>query len=29
MKLRDFLTLKVGSGLLLSGNVYKPYINYT
>lgn len=29
MKLRDFLTLKSGSGILLSGNVYNPYINYS
>lgn len=28
MKLKNFLTLKVGSGILLSGNVYNPLINY-
>lgn len=28
MKLKDFLTLKVGSGIILSGNVYNPLINY-
>lgn len=29
MKLKDFLTFKVGSGILLGLGGYKPYINYT
>lgn len=29
MKLKDFLTLKSGSGILLSGTRYNPYINYS
>ena len=29
MKLKDFLTLKVGSGILLGSSRYNPYINYT
>ena len=29
MKLKDFLTLKVGSGVLVSGTKYNPYINYS
>ena len=29
MKLKDFLTLKVGSGILLGLGGHKPYINYT
>ena len=28
MKLKDFLTLKVGSGILLGSSRYNPYINY-
>lgn len=28
MKLKDFLTLKVGSGILVSGTRYSPLINY-
>ena len=28
MRLRDFLTLKSGSGILLSGNKYKPGTQY-
>ena len=29
MKLKDFLTLKVGSGILLGLGRYNPNINYT
>ena len=29
MKLKDFLTLKVGSGILLGSSRYNPNINYT
>ena len=29
MKLKDFLTLKVGAGVLVSGTRYNPYINYS
>lgn len=29
MKLKDFLTLKVGAGVLISGTRYSPYINYS
>ena len=29
MKLKDFLTLKVGSGILLGLGRSNPYINYT
>lgn len=29
MKLKDFLTLKVGAGVLISGTRYNPYINYS
>ena len=29
MKLKDFLTLKVGAGVLVSGTRYSPYINYS
>lgn len=29
MKLKDFLTLKVGAGILVSGTRYNPYINYS
>ena len=28
MKLKDFLTLKVGSGILLGSSRHNPYINY-
>ena len=28
MKLKDFLTLKVGAGVLVSGTRYNPNINY-
>ena len=29
MKLKDFLTLKVGSGILLGSGGHNQYINYT
>ena len=29
MKLKDFLTLKVGAGVLISGTRYSPHINYS
>lgn len=29
MRLKDFLTLKVGAGVLVSGTRYNPYINYS